>query len=169
MPNRLPSLRLSGKGGTLVVDGEAGTFDEHSQRLTKSSLNDILQGDTGLGKVTRLDALKYAQQRILGTEGQTRLAIRNVLAGATVKPEFAALGSDGKPLVGVELHEFRNGAVTLIGLLNNPRMQIDDLGQPDPADSLKSRQRFEKLKISGCSLHAECMRMTFGAPRRSAR
>jgi hypothetical protein len=40
------------QGGTLVVDGDAGTFDEHSRKLAQSSLADLFAGDTGLGSVS---------------------------------------------------------------------------------------------------------------------
>jgi hypothetical protein len=134
------------QGGTLVVDGDAGTFDEHSRRLPQSSLAELLAGSTGRGSVVKFDASNYARQRVTGAEGELHDAMLKITDGAGVKPEFAVTGDQGKPVAGIETHEFRNGAVTIVGLLSNPQMEIDDLGQPEGEDaqSFKSKERFEK-------------------------
>ncbi len=128
------------QGGTLVVDGEAGMFDEHSRRLPKSSLAALFSGDTGRGKVVHLNALNYRQERILGTGAEVYNAMSKIIADAGVHPEFAVTDAQGNPVPGVETHVFRNGAATIVGLLSNPPIEQDDLG---PLKS-KSEQRFEK-------------------------
>ncbi len=130
------------QGGTLIVDGNAGTFDEHSRRLPESSLAALLKGDTGEGRVVKLNALHYSEQRILGTERDLQSNAGMILAQANVRPEFAVQDSAGHSVVGIETHEFRNGGVTIIGLHNNPELRVDELGPPE----FKSNQRFEKQK-----------------------
>ncbi len=128
------------QGGILVVDRDAGTFDEHSQRLPKSSLAELLGGDTGRGKVIRMNALDYGNERVLGTGTQLQAAMDKIAAEAGIRPAFSVVDSSGRPVIGVETHEFRNGGVTIIGLHNNPPIEVDELG-PLKATS---EQRFEK-------------------------
>ena len=128
------------QGGTLVIDGDAGIFDEHSRLLPQSSLSAIESGTTGLGHVVRLNALNYHRERIVGKEAQLHLAMGKVFDQAGVHPLFRVTGAEGKPVVGVETHEFRNGGVTIVGLLSNPQLSVDELGPPE----FKSNQRFEK-------------------------
>lgn len=128
------------QGGTLVVDGDAGTFDEHSRHLAQSSLAGLLNGDTGRGKVIRMNALGYDQQRVLGTEAQLQQSMGQIVAEAGVHPSFRVAGANGRPVAGVETHEFRNGGATIVGLLNNPPIEVDELGPL----KVKSQQRFEK-------------------------
>jgi hypothetical protein len=128
------------EGGTLVIDGEAGTFDQHSRRLPKSSLAALLSGDTGRGKVVQLNALEYGEQRILGTGSGVYNAMSKILADAGIYPEFAVADPKGNPVPGVETHVFRNGRVTIVGLLSNPPIEQDELG---PLKT-NSEQRFEK-------------------------
>ena len=122
------------------MDGDAGIFDEHSRRLPESSLAALLKGDAGVGRLVRLNALDYDEQRILGTEGDLHSAAGKIMAQANVRPEFAVQDSAGHSVVGIETHEFRNGGVTIVGLHNNPQMRVDELGPPE----FKSNQRFEK-------------------------
>ncbi len=132
------------QGGVLIVDGDAGTFDEHSRRLQKSSLATLLDGDTGQGRVIRFDMLHYNEQRILGTEREAHEAATKVFLRANIHPAFAVHDGEGKPVVGVETHEFRNGSTTIVGLHSNPQLDVDELGPPE----FKSNKRFEKpLKL----------------------
>jgi hypothetical protein len=128
------------QGGILVVDGDAGTFDQHSRRLPKSSLAGLLAGDTGRGKVVHLSALDYRQQRILGTGGEVYKAMSKVISDAGVHPEFAVVDAQGNSVPGIETHVFRNGAVSIVGLLSNPPIEQNELGPL----KVKSEQRFEK-------------------------
>lgn len=116
------------QGGTLIVDGEAGTFDEHSRQLVKSSIADVLKGSVGRGRVVRLNAHDYFQQRVLGTGLQLQKTMRKLAADAAVHPVFSVVDAQGRPVAGVETHEFRNGATTIIGLLSNPPIEVDELG-----------------------------------------
>lgn len=128
------------QGGTLVVDGDAGTFDEHSRHLAQSSLATLLNGDTGRGKVIRMNTLGYDEQRVLGTEAPLHQTMGQIATEVGVHPTFRVLGASGKPVAGVETHEFRNGGTTIVGLLNNPPIEVDELGPL----KVKSQQRFEK-------------------------
>jgi Beta-galactosidase/Beta-galactosidase trimerisation domain len=128
------------QGGELIVDGDAGTFDEHSRRLSASSLSALLNGDTGAGRVIRFDALAYGQQRVVGKETELHSAAAKILSEANVHPSYAVQDATGRPVVGIETHEFRNGGLTIIGLHSNPELNVDDLGPPE----FRSNQRFEK-------------------------
>ena len=131
------------QGGTLVVDGDAGTFDEHSRRLPKSSLAALWEGNTGAGKLVRLNALEYHHQRVLGTEALLHDKMRQIAAGADAQPMFEVVNAEGNSVTGVETHTFANGGVTIIGLLSNPQLSVDELGPPE----FKSNQRFEKPQV----------------------
>jgi hypothetical protein len=128
------------QGGVLIVDGDAGTFDEHSRKLPKSSLADLFSGDTGRGKVVHMSALGYNHQRVTGAEGELHSEMQRLLASAGVQAEFKVEDSSGKPAVGVEVHQFRNGEATIIALDNNPPIEVDELGPL----KVQSHQRFEK-------------------------
>ncbi len=128
------------QGGTLIVDGDAGTFDEHSRRLAQPSLSDLLKGDTGHGKIAPMHAIDYANQRVLGTGAELQGAMQKITAGAGVSPLFRVTDALGHPVPGIELQEFRNGAVTVVGLNSNPPIEVDELGPL----KVKSEQRFEK-------------------------
>lgn len=128
------------QGGVLVVDGDAGTFDEHSRRLPKPSLAGLLSGDAGRGKVVHLSALDYSQQRILGTGADVYNKMSKIIADAGVHPEFTVVDMRGNPVPGIETHIFRNGGVTIVGLLSNPPIEQNELGPL----KMKSEQRFEK-------------------------
>lgn len=128
------------QGGVLVVDGDAGIFDEHSRHLPKSSLADLLSGDFGRGKVVHLSALEYRDERVLGTGTQVYNAMSQVVAEAGVRPAFAVVDALGHPVSDIETHVFRNGGATIVGLLSNPPIEQNDLGPL----KLKSEQRFEK-------------------------
>ena len=130
------------QGGTLVVDGEAGIFDEHVRRLEHSSLSRVLDGDVGLGRVVRLDAIAYHHQRVLGTEAQLHAAMGKILSQAGVQADFRVTDAHGQPVVGVEVHTFRNGGATIIGLHSNPQLSVDELGPPE----FRSNKRFEKAQ-----------------------
>lgn len=128
------------QGGVLVVDGDAGSFDEHSRRLPKSNLAALLSGDTGRGRVVHLDAIEYSKQRVLGTGARVYDAMGEALNAAGVQPTFVVADTSGRPASGIETHVFRNGAVTILGLLSNPPIEVDELG---PLKA-QSEQRFEK-------------------------
>jgi Beta-galactosidase len=139
------------QGGVLVVDGDAGTYDEHSRRLPQSSLAGLLNGQTGLGKVIRMDALNYHQQRITGNGAELQQAMREILANSGVKPHYAVLDANGNPVAGVETHEFRNEAITIIGLISNPPVNVDELGPPE----FRANQPFEKPRAVRLVLPAD--------------
>lgn len=131
------------QGGTVVSSGEPGAFDEHSRKLPASQLAPVS------GSIQRIpgDVLNYHQARLLGKEGTVLEAARKLFATAGVSPAFAVTGADGAPLSGVETHRFRNGGVTILGLLTNPQLRVDELGPPE----FKSNQRFEqprKLRLA---------------------
>jgi hypothetical protein len=131
------------QGGTLIADGEPGAFDEHSRRLAKPQLADVLDaGAFGRGKAIRLNAtlLNYHQDRLVGKEGPAHRMLGEHLAAASVKPQFAVTGASGQPVVGVETHTFRNGGVWIVALMTNPQLRVDELGPPE----FKSNDRFAK-------------------------
>src|SRR5581483_7593261 len=77
------------------------------------------------------DVLGYQQQRIVGKGGETRELAARLFGSAGVRPEFKISDEQGRPLSGVETHVFRDGDVTIVGLLSNPSLRVDELGPPD--------------------------------------
>jgi hypothetical protein len=139
------------QGGVVLADGEPGVFDDHSRRLPEPSLRDLFPpGSTGpvsehpfgSGRAlqSRLDTLNYHQKRLVGTESDVHAAVQNILHKSDIKPLIQVLDGTGKPPVGIELHQFRNGGVTIVGLHTNPQLRVDELGPPE----FKSNERFEK-------------------------
>jgi hypothetical protein len=111
----------------------------------------LLNGQTGLGKVIRMDALSYHQQRITGKGAELQQAMREILANSGVKPHYAVLDANGNPVPGVETHEFRNEAITIIGLISNPPVNVDELGPPE----FRANQPFEKPRAVRLVLPAD--------------
>jgi len=123
-------------GGTVIATGEPGGFDEHSRKLASPQLNDVD------GQMMRIpgDVLNYHRDRLLGKEGVVLEAARKVFQNADVRPRYHVVDESGKDAVGVETHVFRNGGATIVGLLSNPQLRVDELGPPE----FKSNERFEK-------------------------
>jgi hypothetical protein len=141
------------QGGTVVADGDAGTFDEHGRRLPQSQLADVFgnvstDGVTGhafgRGKAISLKAnvLDYHRDRVVGKGSETRKLVAGILQSAGLRPAFAVIDEQGQPVSGVETHIFRNGAVTIVSLLNNPELRVDELGPPD----FRSNERFAQRR-----------------------
>ena len=139
------------QGGTVICDGEPGIFDEHSRKLNKPFWPELMQ--LAPGKVIRIaeDTLNYHQNRLLGKEGPVRETARRLLAGGGVQPEFTVADTSGQHPVGIETHLFRNGGVTVLGLLTNPQLRVDELGPPE----FKSNDRFAKPRAVRLSLPGE--------------
>jgi hypothetical protein len=138
------------QGGTVIADGESGTFNSHSRRLAASSLADLFGGahaqpvtvrSWGKGKAIFLQAatLDYLQDRLSGREATTHSLITSLMRTINIQPEFAVTDAAGKPVVGIETHVFRNGGVRVIALMSNPLQRVDELGPPD----FRSNKRFE--------------------------
>lgn len=131
------------QGGTLIADGEPGTFDEHSRKLPQSSLADLFAAPAfGKGRAILLkaDTLNYHQNRLTGKEESVRDAVGKLVRASGVTPEFAVADENGRPVTGVETHRFHNGGVTIVGLLMNPDLRVNELGPPE----FKSNARFDK-------------------------
>ena len=123
-------------GGTAITSGEPGEFDEHSRRLAAPQLSDVS------GKMVRIpgDVLNYHRDRLLGKEGPVIEGARKVFQDAGVRPTYVVVDEQGRNVVGVETHVFHNGGATIVGLLSNPQLRVDELGPPE----FKSNERFEK-------------------------
>ena len=137
------------QGGTVIADGEPGTFNSHSRRLSSPQLSDLRDGSTGKGKFILLKArtVDYLQDRLSGKEAATHQSVRDLFRSAGVAPEFAVTGTGGNTVVGVETHVFANGGVSVITLMSNPLLRVDELGPPD----FRSNKRFEtpaKVKLT---------------------
>jgi hypothetical protein len=134
-------------GGTVIASGEPGAFDEHSRKLAAPQLADV-----GV-RMVRIDGdvLNYHRNRLLGKEGPVIEAARKVFQGAGVRPEYTVVDEQGRSVVGVETHVFRNGGATIVGLLSNPQLRVDELGPPE----FKSNERFEKPRRLRLVLPAE--------------
>lgn len=130
------------QGGTVIADGQPGAFDEHCRRLSKPQLASLFaSGAPGRGKaIQTTDLLSYHQDRLVGKEAAAHRMMGDLLQSAGVKPEFAVTDASGRPVVGVELHTFRNGGVRIVVLMTNPQLRVDELGPPE----FKSNDRFAK-------------------------
>jgi hypothetical protein len=139
------------RGGTLIADSMPGIFDEHVRLLAKPQLADLFEPAKGQpytsrafgrGRVIFLntDILNYHQQRLVNKEASTHELAGRLFTGAGVKPEFAVTDGAGKPVVGMETHTFRNGGVTIVALMTNPQLRVEDLGPPE----FRSNERFAK-------------------------
>lgn len=130
-------------GGLVIADGVPGRYDAHSRLLDRPRLDGM--------QMTTVSALPYYQQRVLSKEGELHRKAQEIFDGQNIRPRFATKGADGKPIVGVETHVFRNGAATIVGLLTNPQLRIHELGPPE----FKSNERFETTRPVHLSLPAE--------------
>ena len=128
------------QGGSIISDGDAGTFDEHSRWLSQSSLAGV--------EMAHLNALTYHQDRLVGKEGPLREAAQKLIAAAGVRPEFSVADEFSGSTTGIETHTFRNGGVTLLAVLSNPELRVDELGPPE----FRSNARFEKPRALRVSL-----------------
>lgn len=142
------------QGGTVIADGAPGAFDEHSRKLAESSLADLIHsGSAGRGKfiMAQGDTLNYHQNRLVSKEGPVLEAAARWIAPSGVHPEFAVTDESGRHPVGVETHLFRNGDVTLVALLSNPQLRVNELGPPE----FKSNDRFAKPRTLKLTLPRE--------------
>lgn len=137
------------QGGTVIADGEPGSFNEHSRRLAASPLADLFGGahtelvtthPLGKGKAVFIKAatLTYHTDRLLSKEGAVHKLVGDLLR-KDVQPQIAVTDAAGNAVVGVESHLFLNSGVTLLTLLSNPLQRVDELGPPD----FRSNKRFE--------------------------
>jgi len=139
------------RGGLVIADGEPGVFDEHSRRREKSALDDLFDASRGAKQAVRMDALSYHQLRLASKEGALHESAEKLLRENGIQPPFAVLDANGHSVVGVEMHRFQNGGVTIAGLLSNPQQRVDELGPPE----FKSNARFEKPVSFRLALPAE--------------
>ena len=138
-----------GKGGVLIADGRPGLYDRHARHLSKAHLSDLFAGPltapitaraSGQGKAiyVNLDLVNYYQDRLLGKEHGAHRQMGRVLEESLAAPEIRLSDESGNPVVGVQIHVFRNGGVRLVGLQSNPELSI-----ASPSPSL-SNKRFER-------------------------
>ncbi len=128
------------QGGLVIADGDIGTFDEHTRRRAQPALSDLFNGESGRGKVVKFSAMPYYQQRLMNKEAGLRDAMAALLSANGIRPEFAVVDESNRPVVGIETHAFQNGGITVVGLLSNPQLRVDELGPPE----FRSNERFEK-------------------------
>lgn len=131
---------FAARGGLVIADGEPGLFDEHSRRREKGVLADLFDPSPGAKQAVRMDALSYHQLRLTKKEGALHEGAEKLFRAHEIQPPFAVLDANGHSVVGVETHRFKNGGVTVVGLLSNPQQRVDELGPPE----FKSNARFEK-------------------------
>ena len=139
------------RGGTVIADGQPGVFDEHDRKLEKPQLADLFDTSSsgpyttkayGNGKAIYLNTeiLNYHQFRLENKEAAIHDIFGGLLRDAGVRPEIAVTGADGKPVVGIEVHTFRNGGATILALMTNPQLRVNELGPPE----FRSNERFAK-------------------------
>lgn len=143
---------FAARGGTIIADGEPGLFDEHGKRLDKGQLADLFAAtpgnntfashSAGRGRAVLLNTpvLNYHQYRLVNKEGPIHALFADLLRTAGVQPAIAVTGPGGKPMVGIEAHTFRNGGATILAIMTNPQLRVDELGPPE----FRSNERFAK-------------------------
>jgi len=149
------------QGGVVIADGMPGTFDEHGRRLGQGLLADLFGASDaggrafGRGQVILMKAsvLDYHRDRVVGKGHETRDLIAGLMRAAGVSPAFAVTDEEGKLASGVETHQFRNGDVTILALLSNPDLRVDELGPPDfRSNEHFARKRSLKVTMPGTLL-----------------
>ena len=139
------------RGGTVIADGIPGTYNEHSRRLPASPLADLFVQNAGepmhtvkygAGQAITISfpMTAYLQERLSGTEQPTAKRVAELLHQAHAAPVIAVTDSHRHPVVGVNVRTFQDGGVTLLTLLSNPQLQVDELG----AVNSRSNDRFSK-------------------------
>ncbi|MGH9617933.1 MAG: hypothetical protein ACRD28_14430, partial [Acidobacteriaceae bacterium] len=138
-------------GGIAIASGMPGTYDEHSKKLSQSSLADLFGGSNsqqenvhafGKGKAILLntDIESYLVNRLEGKEGPVHREIGELLRASGVHPQFVAEDAAGHSVVGIDKHVFANGGVRIVTLMSNPQAHVSELGPPD----FRNNDRFSK-------------------------
>ncbi len=120
-------------GGLVLSDGEPGRYDQHDRRLKRPQLE-------GLENMVAVSAFGYDRDRVLGAGEPLREHVRKLMSEANLRPSFAVLDASGKPATTIRSYVFRNGGVRILGLLNNPPIEQDELGPL----KIQSQKQFEK-------------------------
>jgi len=152
-----------GQGGVLIADGSPGAFDERSRRLEQPLLSDLFGGQHsepvsvrsfGKGKAVYLnaDVLDYARDRLVGKGEEVHQLMGRVLRESGVQPAFAVTDLAGHSLVGVATHVYRNGGVSIVGLLNNLEHRARDFDRPPDVSANKP---FEESRTVVLTLPSE--------------
>ena len=108
-------------GGTVIADGEPGTFDEHGRRLKTPALADIFPRPA-VDAATRSafgrgQTLSLSAPRPVDRAASRRL--RDIFATAGNEPIVSLVRSDGRPPDDVETYIFENGGVTIVAFLRD--------------------------------------------------
>jgi len=117
------------QGGTVIADGTPGTFDEHSRKREQSALSDLLPdsaGGNGRGK----DHPGWRHGGLSSEPAHRQRRTRSADCAASALSQRRATPNTRSPTTpagiptGIETHLFRNGGVTIIGLLTNPQLRV---------------------------------------------
>lgn len=124
--------RLAGQGTLVVADDEPGTFDRHSRRLDRSPLAGLFAapavgGDVSASAGSGLAVRVPVDSGIDDDRSRLVAAAQPALAQSLsaqfrqhgLMPAFRVTTPSGEAANGVEVHLFRNGGVTLVGLLES--------------------------------------------------
>jgi hypothetical protein len=107
--------RFVAAGGTVIADQAPGDFDQHSRKLPQPLLRDLFPA----GTATRITHGKGAANLLAApSAGDSNGAakLRAVIAEAGLPPAYPLSAPTGEPIGDVEIHRFRNGAVTILAL-----------------------------------------------------
>ena len=138
------------QGGVLIADGPPGVYDERGRRLPEPRLSDFF-GPPITGQITErrfgrgrtiylnVDMTRYARDRLLTSEPDLHRIVGRLLESTLGVSEFRVTDPSGRPVIGVEIQAFRNGAVTMLAIQSNPELALADMSSADGA----SNKRFE--------------------------
>ena len=125
--------RFARRGGVVVADVAPGDYDGHGSKWPQPAPPGSPLAGLG-GKIRLIEAL----QRDDAPDAPLAAALRD----AGVTPQFTVEAADGTILRDVDVRQFRNGGVTILGLLRDlparpdtakPAPAKPDLGPPRPA------------------------------------
>ncbi len=86
------------------------------------------------GRTLYLNAVitDYHRWRQRPPEGDSlRQLVSEILRQAGVRRQFRIAGEDGKPVSGVEVHPWKSGNISLLGIHRNYGLRINELGPPE--------------------------------------
>ncbi len=153
---------FAARGGTVIADGMPGVFDEHDHRLPSPQLAELF--DTagagpytthtfgrGKGIFLKTPVTNYYQLRLMSKEAPVQEMFTAIFHNAGVHPRIAATDAAGKPITGLAVYTFRNGGATILGLMSNPELRVNELGPPE----FRSNERFAKPITAHVTLPAD--------------
>ena len=112
--------RFVRRGGVVVADVVPGEYDGHGRKRPQPALANLG------GKIRLIEALQRDDPPDpSGASAAGAAPLAAALKDAGLTPAFSVETADGTPLRDVDIRQFRNGGVTIVGLLRDLPDQVD--------------------------------------------